>query len=816
MEVRFEATEKQWLMLQYWQDDITTEIGFWWAAWWWKSMWWVFAVRSSCMKYPWSKRVFGRKELVNLKRTTLATYYKMLKEYNIPQQYYWVLNWNTNIIKFPNWSEIVLLDCASQPSDPEFTRFWSLELTWAFIDESNEVDAKWLTILKTRLWRQNEFKINGGIVRIKPKLLETFNPNKWHVYEDYYKPRKDWTLPSYRKFIPSLAKDNPYLSESYIQQLERSDEMTKQRLLYWNFEYDDTPWKVFRWDEISDLFTNIIEKDETPYITCDVARLWNDRTIIYVWNWLESVLIKEFKWYTTDQTANVIKDLEQQYRVSRYNICVDSDWVWCLTKWTEVMTKDWWISVENLKVWTQLYSKDKDGNVCIETINEIIEHEDNVVIEAENWYKFSRWHFLPVKTRKEHNVQMYSWDHIMQPWNWKRPKSYLLQNDFNWKWKDFTFVSDDTLIEMPNWWYNVVNNWRTIEWVKLARLLWWFISEWYFDGRYFCVCQSIKSPFNDEIDSTISDCWLKATKVQKWDEYFWKIWNKPLFEFIKKECYIEWTEEHIAPAKKVPEFIKMWTKDIINAFLDAYRKWDWYIHKWSWMPYYSTSSKQLAEDVLELIYKKWWYWNIMLHEAKWSKSTIEWRIIERKQDVWCIYEYKNKAICIGSKVKKEYLDTVYELRISWDSKLFMNRFADKRWFRSHNWWVADQLRWCVNFMNNWQPILEDWEIRNYWNLKAQCYFKLKEVMEKRQIRVNASWQVKEDIQRELDNIIVKNMDSDQKIRLESKEDMKKRLWGNSPDYADALMMRMYWLLKRKTSPIEKTEVYTINFDDMLY
>jgi hypothetical protein len=49
------------------------------------------------------------------------------------------------------------------------------------------------------------------------------------------------------------------------------------------------------------------------------------------------------------------------------------------------------------------------------------------------------------------------------------------------------------------------------------------------------------------------------------------------------------------------------------------------------------------------------------------------------------------------------------------------------------------------------------------------------MMEKRLIRVNASGQVKEDIQRELDNIIVKNIDDDQKLRLESKEDMKKRL-----------------------------------------
>jgi hypothetical protein len=43
--------------------------------------------------------------------------------------------------------------------------------------------------------------------------------------------------------------------------------------LYGNFDYDDTPGKLFRWDEISDLFTCSIEEDNTTYISCDVARL---------------------------------------------------------------------------------------------------------------------------------------------------------------------------------------------------------------------------------------------------------------------------------------------------------------------------------------------------------------------------------------------------------------------------------------------------------------------------------------------------------------------------------------------------------------
>ena len=459
MEVKFYATEKQWEMLKYRRDDTTTEIGYWWAAWWAKSRSWTFAIWSRCMELPWSRWVIWRKELVNLRRTTLATYYKMLKYYGVPEEQHWILNGQTNTIKFPNESEIILLDCATQPSDPEWTRFWSLELTGAFIDESNEVDAKGIEMLKTRLGRQNTFNINWQVVKVIPKLLECFNPNKWHVYNDYYKPRKDWTLPPYRKFIRATAWDNPYLPEEYIQQLERSDEITKQRLLYWNFDYDDTPWKLFRWDEITDLFTTNIPKEDTTYITCDVARLWDDNTVIVVWKWLEAVEIKSYNWRTTDQTVQTIKELEQYYNCRRSNICVDSDWVW--------------------------------------------------------------------------------------------------------------------------------------------------------------------------------------------------------------------------------------------------------------------------------------------------------------------------------------------------------------------WGVADNLRGCINFMNNWTPIVQKDELRNYANLKAQCYFKLKYLMEKREIRINTSWEIKDRIQNELDNIIVKDVEWEQKVRLESKEDMKKRL-GHSPDYADAIMMRMYRTLGKTNSPLTHTEVITVSFDDMLY
>jgi hypothetical protein len=48
-------------------------------------------------------------------------------------------------------------------------------------------------------------------------------------------------------------------------------------------------------------------------------------------------------------------------------------------------------------------------------------------------------------------------------------------------------------------------------------------------------------------------------------------------------------------------------------------------------------------------------------------------------------------------------------------------------------------------------------------------------MEKREICIQTSGEIKEKIENELDNILIKDVDLDNKIKLESKEDMKKRL-----------------------------------------
>lgn len=347
-EIIVELNQKQKLAKQYWQDDITTELWYWWWAGWGKSYLWVILQRQNRWDYPWTRWFFWRKELKRLKTTTLASYYKFLREYNIPKEYHWVLNAQDWVIRFPNWSEILLLDLAYQPSDPLYERFWSLELTDWFIDESSEVDYACIEILWTRVgrWRNEEYWL-------LPKLLQTFNPNKWHIYRTFYLPDRDWKLPEHRKFIKALVTDNPKISKLYITQLERASPVTQQRLLYGNFDYDATPWRLMEYDAILWITTNP-KVNGTKYITCDVARLGKDKTIIRVWDWWEVVERIEIGKSTLDVVWNKILELSQKYTIPMRNIIVDEDGVW------------WWV-VDQLKcVWFVNNSSPIDSRTSLE------------------------------------------------------------------------------------------------------------------------------------------------------------------------------------------------------------------------------------------------------------------------------------------------------------------------------------------------------------------------------------------------------------------------------------------------------------------
>lgn len=313
-------TKKQTEAWELFEDPNIQELGYGGAAGGGKTRLIAYITIYLCEKYPGARFAIGRKELKILRLTTLATLWEVFADLGYKSGTDYKFNAQDGVITFANGSEVLILDTAYSPQDPEYTRFGSLELTGAAIDESAETPLKAKQILKTRVGRKNI--INGE--KVKPFWFEAFNPDKGHVYTDYYKPWKDGKLPEYRAFIPSLAHDNPYLPSEYIENLKRADKMTRERLLNGNFEYDADPALLFDHDAINDMWTNTVENGDL-YLTADIARFGKDFTVIGVWDGLECVEIKTLNKLDTELQATRIKEILASYRVPYSHCIIDED-----------------------------------------------------------------------------------------------------------------------------------------------------------------------------------------------------------------------------------------------------------------------------------------------------------------------------------------------------------------------------------------------------------------------------------------------------------------------------------------------------------
>ena len=104
--------------------------------------------------------------------------------------------------------------------------------------------------------------------------------------------------------------------------------------------------------------------------------------------------------------------------------------------------------------------------------------------------------------------------------------------------------------------------------------------------------------------------------------------------------------------------------------------------------------------------------------------------------------------------------------------------------------VRDILR-CVGFVNNSAAIKK----QNYQNLKTQCYYTLADYINRSAIYLHTNdISARNSIIQELEQVRRKNYDKDTKLQLVGKDDVKLAI-GRSPDFSDAIMMRMYYELK---------------------
>lgn len=102
------------------------------------------------------------------------------------------------------------------------------------------------------------------------------------------------------------------------------------------------------------------------------------------------------------------------------------------------------------------------------------------------------------------------------------------------------------------------------------------------------------------------------------------------------------------------------------------------------------------------------------------------------------------------------------------------------------------------FTNNARALNDE----NYKNLKTQCYYKLAKVISTNNLFIAAelSEDQKKEIIEEMEQIESYNIDSDGKAQIKPKEEIKRAI-GRSPDWTDALAMRVYFEIQRKMQSV---------------
>jgi phage terminase large subunit len=311
------SNDKQKQCVRYWIDKETTDIVYGGSKGSGKSFLGVSLIFGDAFIYPGTSYFIARKSLTNLRKFTIPSIHEVLNLWGVPNSMY-SYNGQDNYFKLSNGSTVYLLDAKYLPSDPEFYRFGSMQMTRGWIEEAGEFEEAAKNNLNASIgrWKNKEYNLT-------PKLLQTCNPAKNYLYRNYYKNKN--SLPIWKKFIQALPTDNKMLPDGYLENLERTlNNNEKQRLLYGNWEFDDDPTALIEYQKILDCFENKKVQIGEKYITADIARFGNDKIIIIEWDgWFGK--IHSYTKQATNVTATIIEGIRQRLGISKNNVLVDED-----------------------------------------------------------------------------------------------------------------------------------------------------------------------------------------------------------------------------------------------------------------------------------------------------------------------------------------------------------------------------------------------------------------------------------------------------------------------------------------------------------
>ena len=278
---------------------------------------------SDAFTYPETRYFIARKQLNDLRKFTVPSILEVFAHWGIQSDMY-NYNGQDNVYTLENGSKVFLLDAKYLPSDPTYIRFGSVQMTRGWIEEAGEFEesAKDNLFISCGRWKND-------VYNLPLKLLQTCNPAKNYLYKDYREHRAG-TLPKEKAFIQAFPEDNKKLPAGYVENLHRVLKgAQKQRLLFGNWEYDDSPDALIPYEKIQDLFTNSQVKKESDdmYLTADIARMGSDKAVIWIWRGWEVISEIEFAQCTLDELIATITAQKNKWNIPNSNMIADEDGV---------------------------------------------------------------------------------------------------------------------------------------------------------------------------------------------------------------------------------------------------------------------------------------------------------------------------------------------------------------------------------------------------------------------------------------------------------------------------------------------------------
>lgn len=320
--INITPTKRQSEAWRYLTDDKTNIVLFGGSAGGGKSWLGCLWITTLCLQYTGIRCLIGRTVLTQLKLTTLNTLFDLLSSMNLKSGQHYNFNGQSNVLSFYNGSEIIFKDLEDKPSDMNKDSLGSLEITAAFIDEAAQISSLTYSIIKSRIrYKLNEYKLI-------PKILMTCNPSNNWIKKDFYLPYIQERLEPNKVFIPSLPLDNPHLPETYIQMLKELPPQQRKRLLEGDWDYLDDNDSLFKFDDIStSVFKYDINLSEKKYLTVDVARFGDDRSVVMVWVGLSLIECYIYRKLSTTELSEQIKLLMSTHKIHPQQVIIDSDGV---------------------------------------------------------------------------------------------------------------------------------------------------------------------------------------------------------------------------------------------------------------------------------------------------------------------------------------------------------------------------------------------------------------------------------------------------------------------------------------------------------